>query len=229
MSVSATVPEVTHVLLDVNETLFALGSVRRHFEDAGLYAQQVPRWFATVLRDGFAAASAGRFAAFPDIAAHHARELARAADLDDPDAVAEEVIAAFEEVTPHPDVAEALTSLASDGVTVATFTNGTTAVTEQFLERAGLSDQVAATLDVSGAGVWKPHPDAYRYALAELGADAETTAMVAVHPWDVQGGVEAGLVGAWVNREGTTYPGYFAEPTVEGPDLVAVASRLVGH
>ena len=222
-------PEVTHVLLDVNETLFPIDPfVRQHFEDVGLYPQQVPRWFAMVLRDGFAAATTGGFAAFHDIAAHHAAALARTVGLDDPDAVAEDVLSGFDEVAPHPDVAEALDLLVDAGVTVATFTNGTAETTRDFLDRAGLSDRVTATLDVGGAGVWKPHGDAYRYALGVLDATAETTAMIAVHPWDVQGAIAAGMVGAWVNRDDEVYPGYFAPPTVEGHDLVEVAKALTG-
>jgi len=47
------------VLLDVNETLFALSGLAPAFEAAGVPAERMRLWFARVLRDGFALAASG--------------------------------------------------------------------------------------------------------------------------------------------------------------------------
>ncbi|MDX1619933.1 MAG: hypothetical protein R3320_03015 [Nitriliruptorales bacterium] len=55
------------VVLDVNGTLFSLDAVADRFDEVGL-SGQLDVWFTRILRDGFAAAAAGGFVAFPDLA-----------------------------------------------------------------------------------------------------------------------------------------------------------------
>lgn len=77
--------------------------------------------------------------------------------------------------------------------------------------------------------------DPLRDRLAALGPDrpylaaaaAGELALVAVHPWDVHGAQRAGLVGAWVNRDGHRHPGIFEPPDVEGSSLTEVVAALL--
>lgn len=216
------------VLFDVNETLFGLDPVRHRFDRSGLGSDLVDAWFASVLRDGFAVALTDGFAPFPDIAAHHLRRLAVGRGLDDPVDVAEHVIAGFDEVRLHDDVVPALRRLRDAGVRAATLTNGSVAITRGALERGGALDLVDTTLEVGDAGVWKPAAGAYRWAAARLGVAVDEVTLVAVHPWDVHGAVHAGAGGAWCNRDGERWPDFLTPPPVEGPDLAAVVTTLIG-
>ncbi len=47
---------------------------------------------------------------------------------------------------------------------------------------------------------------AYAYALGELGIEPAQAVLVAVHPWDIHGAHEAGLMTAWVDRSGVALP-----------------------
>lgn len=76
------------------------------------------------------------------------------------------------------------------------------------------------------AGIWKPARDAYRYALAECRVGAAEAMLVAVHPWDIDGARRAGLAAAWINRNTTTYPDYFATPDLVAASLTELADRL---
>lgn len=215
------------VLLDVNETLFSLSAVQERFARTGLGAERLPGWFAGVLRDGFAVAAAAGFALFPEIAQVHLEALAREQGLDDPSAVASEVLGGFEEVEPHEDTLAGLRSLQEAGHRVATFTNGTTAITRTFLERIGAADLVDHVLDVTGPQLWKPHPAAYRWACDAVGVRTKEAAMVAVHPWDIQGAQRAGMTGCWVDRSGdTAWPSFLPEPSVSVRRLDEVAGAL---
>jgi len=49
-----------------------------------------------------------------------------------------------------------------------------------------------------------------------------------VHPWDIHGAANAGMVTAWINRSGGTYPWHFRAPDVEIPRLSDLLARL-GH
>lgn len=210
---------VEAVLFDVNETLFTLDPVRDRFDEVGLGRELVPLWFARVLRDGFAAATSEGFVSFPDLARHHLLAL-------DGDVDADHVITGFEEVTPHDDVADTLRALQSAGVAVATFTNGTSAITRSFLERAGLEELVDHVLDVGGPRRWKPHPEAYSWACREVRASPEGTALVAVHPWDVLGAMSSGLTGVWVDREDTVWPSFWGAPDHRVPSLTSLEQLL---
>ena len=219
---------VSAILLDVNETLFSIAPLERRFESVGLDRSQARLWFARVLRDGFALAATDVAETFPAIGSHHLEQLLVGADLEATEEVVGHVLAAFEEVTPHPDVDDGLHVARRAGVEVVTLTNGTTAVTRSFLERAGLVDLVDATLEARESGVWKPHRRAYWWAADQLGRDPAELMLVAVHPWDVHGAIAAGLTGAWLDRDGDGYPPYFHIPEVRAATLGSLITAAIG-
>jgi 2-haloacid dehalogenase len=215
------------VLLDVNETLFTLQPIAERMAELGL-DDQLELWFTRILRDGFAAAAAGRFAGFRELASHHLLELLRRHQLTATDAEVRHVLAGFDEVAPHPDVAPGLAALSSAGIPAVALTNGSAAVTRAFLERAGLAGLVADVHDVSEIGWWKPAPVPYRSVLDERGVAPAAAAMIAVHPWDLLGAQSAGLVAAWLDRDGAVrYPSAFGRPDVRAPTFDALVRRLL--
>lgn len=224
MSVTPTPLEL--VILDVNETLFALQPVEIRMAEVGLDGQ-FELWFTQILRDGFAAAAAGGFAGFRDLASHHLRELLRRHQVDAADAEVSHVLAGFDEVLPHPDVAAGLTRLHSAGIPAVALTNGSAELTRAFLDRGGLSDLVAAVHDVSEVGRWKPAPEPYRFVLERRGVAPAAAAMVAAHPWDLFGAGSVGLVTAWVDRDGAGYPEAFGSPDVSAARFDDLVERLV--
>lgn len=219
---------VDAVLFDVNETVFGLDPLERRMTAAGLPSGSRERWFAAVLIDGLAAAAAGSSVAFTDLADHHARRLLAAEGLSVTDTAVASILDGFGEVVPHDDVGPAFRWLRGAGVTVATFTNGTATVTGAALERGGIRELVDHVWDVSAAGHWKPRAEAYRWACAQLGLPVQRVALVAVHPWDVNGAQRAGLRGGLVVRAGDVgpRPGYLA-PDAVADDLVTVCHGLV--
>lgn len=213
-------------ILDVNGTLFSLDAIAGRLADVGLDGQ-LDVWFARILRDGFAAAAAGTFAPFPDLARHHLTVLLSEQDDDVLEHQLDHVVSGFKDVEAHPDVEPGLRRLRDAGVTVTTMTNGTVEITRDFLHREGIDTLVDATYDVAMAGRWKPAPDAYRYVLAQHDAAAHEAALIAVHAWDSHGAVEAGLSAAWVNRSGAPYPEPLTPPTVQGSSFDEAVERLL--
>lgn len=213
---------ISGIVLDVNETLFSLEPVERRFGEVGLDANQVGLWFARVLRDGFALAATDAVESFPAIGRHHLKELLSAAGVPATDEAASEVLAAFDEVAPHPDVAQGLRAAHLAGLSVTTLTNGTVAVTRGFLDRAELSSLVDTTREAQTCGVWKPHPRAYRWAAEQAGHQPEELLLVTVHPWDVHGARSAGLAAGWLDREGRAYPSHFRSADVRAATLAGV-------
>ncbi len=223
------VPAPELVVLDVNETLSDLEPLRGRFLAVGAPASLLDTWFAGTLRDGFALAARGSAQPFAAVGAAVLTGLlshVEGRSLSVADAVAH-VLDGLGDLEVHADVPAGLHVLADAGVRVVTLTNGAAAQTESLLEGAGVRHLVEQCLSVEDAGRWKPHPDAYRYAFARCGTSPESCAMVAVHPWDLQGASAVGMTTGWIDRRGTPWPAVFPQPRVTGPTLAGVARGLL--
>jgi 2-haloacid dehalogenase len=224
-------PNPKLVLFDVNETLSDLETLRARFEQVGAPRPLLELWFASTLRDGFALTAAGAYADFRTVALGVLRgQLAQVETLrGDPDEAAEHVLAGFGELDVHPDVAEGMRMLADAGVRMATLSNGASEVAAELLERAGLADLVERLLSVDDVRRWKPAREPYLHAARERGVAPEQCALIAVHPWDVDGAKRAGLQSGWLNRRHNTYPEFFQTPDATGETLGALANALLAN
>ncbi len=214
------------LLFDVNETLSDLAPMGDRFAEVGLPAHVAPTWFAALLRDGFAVTATGRRASFREIGADVLRGLATGVDGVDPDAAIEHVLSAFTTLDLHPDVVDGLRQLHERGIRMATLTNGAAAIPRSLLERAGVDDVMEQFLSVDDAGIWKPHPDAYAYAVRTMGVEPADAMLVAAHPWDIDGAARAGLATAYVNRAARPYPQHFQSADLEVDSLAALGAEL---
>jgi 2-haloacid dehalogenase len=217
------VPAPSVVVFDVNETLSDLSPLGGRFEELGAPVSLGPLWFASVLREGFALTSAGDFKRFAEIGREVLLDLLPD-DVPDRQAAAAHVLDGFMSLDVHPDVVPGVRALRGAGIRLVTMSNGAAAVAAALLGRAGVADEFEALLSVEDAGVWKPAADAYRFVASRCGVPVEDMLMVAVHPWDLHGAARAGLQTAWVNRDGSRYPGYATPPT----HTVTSLEELVG-
>ena len=81
-------------------------------------------------------------------------------------------------------------------------------------------------MSVEDAGIWKPAPGAYAHACEVLDVVPADAMLVAVHPWDVDGAVRAGLGTCWIDRSGAAYPSYFRAPDLVATGLDDLARQL---
>jgi 2-haloacid dehalogenase len=216
--------ELDVLVLDVNETLSDLEPLRNRFVAGGLPASSLELWFAMTLRDGFAVTAADGYVSFRDVAADVLRALLaeRRSGEADEDTVAA-VLSAIAELPAHSDVGPGLRRIHAQGVRVITLTNGATTVSDRLLAESGVLDLLEHRLSVETPRRWKPHPDAYRFAAKTCGTDPARMALVAVHPWDVDGARRAGMRGVWVDRKRTPYPNGMLQPDLRVTDFVALA------
>lgn len=216
-------------VFDVNETLSDLSGLGTRLETLGAGPDILPRWFAATLRDGFALTAAGAHANFAAIGISNLASLLEpiAALATTPRQAAERVIGAMGELDLHPDVAPGLRELRDAGVRIVTLSNGDARVAESLLKRAGLRDLVEQCLSADDAGRWKPAGEAYVHAARQCGVEPGELALIAVHPWDIDGAARAGLRTGWLSRDGAPYPPFFLAPQASASDLVALARVLV--
>lgn len=215
------------IVFDVNETLSDMGSMADRFAEVGAPPELAELWFAALLRDAFALTAAGGTARFATFAADGLRSVLHGVALDrDLDGAVQHVLDGFQSLPVHPDVPGGVRALRARGHRLVTLSNGGTAVAEGLLTRAGLRDDFERVLSVEQAGIWKPAPGSYAYAARECGVEPAQMLLVAVHPWDVDGAIRAGLTGCWLNRTGAPYPSHCCEPTHTVASLSELAGRV---
>lgn len=218
-------PAVT--LFDVNETLSDMSPIAKRFIDVGAPAHLAATWFAALLRDGFALTAAGSTAPFAQLGIGVLR-----ATLDGPplnrntDEAIEHIMGGFDELTVHNDVQDGIPALAALHTRLVTLSNGAVSVAQRLFERAGIGQHFERLLSVEDAGIWKPAPGAYAYAVQQCGVEPIDMMLVAVHPWDIDGAHRAGLGTAWINRTAAPYPDYFTPPTIQATSVLHLAQLL---
>jgi 2-haloacid dehalogenase len=100
-------------------------------------------------------------------------------------------------------------------------------MTGALLRRGGVAHLVERTLSVSEVRRWKPAREPYLFAAEHCGVPPDRAALVAVHPWDIDGAKRAGLLAGWLNRTEQPYPGFFERPDATGSDLGALVDGLL--
>lgn len=214
------------LVLDVNETLSDLEPMRRRFAAAGLPEHGLDSWFASTLRDGFALTAAGAYADFRMVAADQLTAQLAAAGIEPTDDTIGGILTGMTELSLHPDVEPGLRRLREGGLRIITLTNGSAAMSERMFTDGGIMPLLEHRLDVGTPRRWKPHPAAYQFAADVCGVPPDRMALVAVHPWDVDGARRAGLQGYYLDRRGTPYPRSFLPPDLVAADLVALADAV---
>jgi len=137
------------------------------------------------------------------------------------------VLSGFATLPTFDDAAPALRTLSEAGVTVACLTVGSPENTRRFLEGAELSEFVDHVITAQDAGVWKPHPEIYRFAAKQMNVPLERMALVAVHAWDCHGAKRAGAMAGWCARLELEPGDVFLPADVTGETLVEVADKLL--
>ncbi len=130
---------------------------------------------------------------------------------------------------PFPEVREVLWALRARGFRTAILSNGSPAMLDALVSRAGLAGAFDAVLSVDAVGVFKTHPNAYRYALDALSLPASAIAFQSSNAWDAFAASDFGMHVVWCNRYGQRrerlpgQPDFEIRTLAELPGLLAPA------
>jgi 2-haloacid dehalogenase len=130
-----------------------------------------------------------------------------------------------DEYVAWPEVAAATTALRR-GRLVAGVSNGDLDALARLANRNAISWDMA--LSTGTVGTFKPHPDAYRYAIEALGVDPSRTLFVAAHPWDLRAASEHGFRTAYIARPGAERPTQDDRFDLACDDLTELVHVLAG-
>jgi 2-haloacid dehalogenase len=221
-------PRPSVIVFDVNETLSDMTPLARRFAEVGAPGLMARVWFAALLRDGFALAASGGNEPFARLAEGALRDVLAGATLNRPvDEAADHVLSGFAQLDVHPDVPDGVRVLRQQGLRLVTLTNGSAAVADRLLAKAGIRGEFERLLSVEDADAWKPAPAAYAHAARACSVSMDQMLLAAVHPWDIHGAHRAGLRTGWIIRRQAAYPGYFAAPDLQAPGLEDLARQIV--
>ena len=92
---------------------------------------------------------------------------------------------------------DAFALLTDAGIPVMALSNGAKNSTKTLLERAGLGDLVEEVVSVDEVKLSKPRAEVYLHA-EKAGVKPDELALVAAHPWDINGAAAAGLITAYL-------------------------------
>jgi 2-haloacid dehalogenase len=113
--------------------------------------------------------------------------------------VVETLMAAYEHLEPYEDLSH-FGRLQEAGHDLYILSDGTPEMLRTLAGNTGFDAYVDGIASVDEAGVYKPHPDAYRTIEDHVDRPLEECTMVATHTFDVAGASAAGMETALVNR-----------------------------
>jgi 2-haloacid dehalogenase len=122
----------------------------------------------------------------------------------------------------------ALESLRGRGLRLGVLAQAAADAADNVLRFAGLRDRFELVLSSQDAGVFKPDPSAYRYALEQTGAESgNAVCFVSTHWWDVAAAKRSGLRSGWIARRERALLDTVPAPDYTGRDLAEVADAIV--
>jgi 2-haloacid dehalogenase len=121
----------------------------------------------------------------------------------------EALLAAYDRLDAHADVAPALAALKARGCRTAILSNGTPDMLAAAVRSAGLGALLDAVLSVDAAGIFKTDPRSYALATSHFGCAADAISFQSSNRWDIAGARKFGFRTVWINRQGR--PDEYAE------------------
>ena len=93
------------------------------------------------------------------------------------------------------------------------------------LRQAGLDRLVEQVVSVEDVKLFKPRPEVYAHAARQCRVRLNRMALVAVHPWDINGAKAAGCIGAYVTVD-RPFASTMRAPDLQAPSLAAAVRAL---
>lgn len=219
-------PELDEVVVfDVNETLLDVSALLPEFERV-LPGNLLGLWFSTMLRNSMVATLTSTYAPFDQQGIAALRSVGHKAGVDISEHQASVVVEGMASLPAHPDVVPALERISGSGYRMATLTNSSATFLRRQMANSQLGGFFEKLLSVEAVQMFKPAPEAYRYAASQMGTPLGKMRLVAAHDWDVTGAIRAGATAAFVARGGARLSRLSEKPEIVADDLAGVAEAL---
>ena len=214
------------VAFDIIGTVFPLEPLRASIVALGLPPAGLEGWFAAGCRDAFAMAAVGDFKPFTTVLEAALEGVLAEQGLDAPAHDRKALVKQLETLEAREGAREAFALLVDAGIPVMALSNGAKSSTKALLDRAGFSDLVEEVVSVDEVKLAKPRTEVYLHAADKAGIKPAELALVAAHPWDINGAAAAGLVTAYLAAD-RPYSSAMRSPDLEAETLPELARWLI--
>lgn len=216
------------LIFDVNETLLDMAPLKASVA-AALQGREslVSLWFSTLLHYSLVSTLSGSFRDFGSLAKASLLMVAEQNGLQLSEETTRNALTPMLSLPPHPEVTEALDALVGHGYRLAALTNSSVSAMEQQLETAGIRRYFEQAFSVEQIGLYKPHPQVYRWAAYQLQKPVDECMMIAAHAWDVSGAAAVGMQTAFIARPGQLQFPLFSGFTSNYVDLENFVKRTL--
>jgi len=214
------------VAFDIIGTVFPLEPLRSSIVTLGLPPAGLDGWFAAGCRDAFAMAAAGDFEPFTTVLETALDGVLAEQGLEAPASERKALVKQLVTLGARDGTREAFALLIEAGIPVMALSNGAKSSTKALLERAELSHLVEEVVSVDEVKLAKPRAEVYIYAADKAGIEPAELALVAAHPWDINGAAAAGLVTAYLTAD-RPYSRAMRAPDKEASTLPELARQLI--
>ena len=216
-------PEV--VAFDAIGTMFPLDPMRPSLMALGLPSAGLETWYATAVRDALALTASGDFKPFFTVMEGALDQVLGEQDLAPPRAARQALLAQFKHLPARRDARNALCLVAQAQMRPILLTNGSEASTKFLLRQAGLAGLVERIVSVEDIKLFKPRSEVYAHAARQCRVRLSRMALIAVHPWDINGAKAAGCIGAYVTAD-RPFVSTMRAPDLQAPSLSAAVRAL---
>lgn len=192
------------LIFDVNETLLDLTPLKEAINKALHNEQAASLWFSTLLHYSLVETVCNRYQNFSEIGVAAFKLIQNNFDKSYSETEIQAILSSIDKLQAYPEVPDVLKNLSKD-YTLMAFSNGKPEVLNNQLEYAGIIQFFDHVLSVEGCRKYKPHHEAYEFALKKSSANAREAFMIAAHGWDVAGAAYAGMKTAFVERGKNIY------------------------
>ena len=213
------------VAFDAIGTMFPLDPMRPSLMALGLPRAGLETWYTTAVRDALALTASGDFKPFTTVLEGALDQVLGEQDLAPPRAARQALLAQFAHLPARADAEEALRLAAQARMRPILLTNGSEAGTRSLLRQSGLDRLVERVVSVEDIKLFKPRREVYAHAARRCRVRLNRVALVAVHPWDINGAKAAGCIGAYVTTD-RPFANTMRPPALEAPSLSAAVSAL---
>jgi 2-haloacid dehalogenase len=215
------------LLFDVNETLLRVDALQPEFTRVFGDPHVMKQWFDALVLYSQTVTLIGSYEDFSTLA-EQALAMVAAANyvaikVEDKRSILQGMLA----LPAHSEVSEALEKLHASGFRLAALTNSSHKAAESQLVNAGIRHHFERVLSVDAVRKFKPAPETYAYASAELKVAPGEMILIAAHPWDILGAMRAGLRGAFLRRSGKAWFGETSKPEFTAADLTELTEQLL--
>ena len=163
-------------------------------------AEFVKVWRARQFEYTWLRALSGRYADFWSVTEDAMNYAATLLKLELSEGTRTQLMSAYLQLKPWPDVPEALARLKAAGLDLAFLSNFTPQMLRAGIASAGLEDVFAHALSTDIVKSYKPDPRAYQLGVDAFGLPREEILFVAFAGWDAAGAKAFGYPTFWVNR-----------------------------